>query len=102
MTGEVLFVQALHDHDLDPGLGVVEAGRDRAVVPVEHASAGALGLGFFEFVWVVDDDHAAALAGHLATDRGREPVAGVGVFVAVGAVDVGLQLQLGPAVLVPA
>ena len=95
-------MQALHDDDLDAGLGVVEAGGEGAVVPVEHPRAGAVAQRFLELVRVVDDDDVAALAGRLAADRGREPVAGLRVLVAVGAVDVGLQLELGPALPVPA
>jgi hypothetical protein len=101
VAGEVAFVGALHDDDLDAGVGVVEAGGEGAIVPVDHAGAGAVAAGLFELVGVVDDDHVAALACRLPADSGRDAVAGRGVLVPIGAVHVGLELDRGPVLLVP-
>ena len=90
MTGKVVLVQALHDHDDGAVLLVVEARHQGAGIPVDHPLAGRLRHRLFGLERIVDDDEVGAAAGERAADRG-------GVAAAAGGRDeLGAAIPCGP------
>jgi hypothetical protein len=76
VAGEILLAQPLLDDDDRPGLGIVEAGRHRAVPPLLVRDLGdGVGQRLVGLVGIIDDDDLAALAGDTRTDRGDQPLA---------------------------
>ena len=63
MAGQILFAQALLDHDECTLLGVVQAGAERAVPPFDSGFDGGFAEGFLGCVGVIYHDDVAAFAG---------------------------------------
>jgi len=73
MAIEVVLMQALHDNDdRAPGL-VVEAGIERAVVPIVAGDSATFRHRVGGFELIVDEDEISPAGGEHAPDRGRHP-----------------------------
>ncbi len=70
LTGEVLFVQPLHDRNDDAALGGVEAGQQRSAEPGDHIRPLGLRGGILGFHGIIDNDHVGAATCQSAAHRG--------------------------------
>ena len=68
MAGEVVLVEALHDHDNRPPFLVVQAGDEGAGVELDDLAARRFRHGLVGLERIVDDDQIGAAAGERAAD----------------------------------
>ena len=102
MAGQILFAQALLDHNERALLGIVQTSAERAVPPFDGGFNGGFGEGFLGCVGVVNDDDVAAFAGQRGAHRGGQPGAAHRVVEAGFCVLVaGQAVSAAPQALIP-
>jgi len=74
VAGQILHVQALGDNDQSSFLGIVEAGVDCRIEPVDRVLPCGGRMRFVCLERVVDDDVVGAAPGKCCSDRRCEPV----------------------------
>jgi len=78
VAGQVILMQALHDHNNGARVFVVEARDKRAAVPVDDSLPGGLRMELIGVQGIVDDDQIGAASGKRSANGSRISAAALG------------------------